>query len=50
MGILPLEQARGPNGEIAEPHMICPRCGTGFRAKGMTWVGAFRGTDVTDEV
>jgi hypothetical protein len=41
IGILPLDQPHGENGEIEDPVMLCPVCETEFTATGMTWLGAF---------
>ena len=46
MGILPLDQPRGPTGAIKDPVMICPICEDEFRATGATWLGAFRPPDL----
>jgi hypothetical protein len=46
MGILPLDQPRGPTGAIKDPVMICPICADEFRATGAAWLGAFRPPDL----
>jgi hypothetical protein len=46
MGILPLDQPRGPTGAIKDPVMICPICADEFRAVGAAWLGAFRPPDL----
>ncbi len=47
-GILPLDQTHGDHGEIVDPFMICPVCEEEFRAKGVTWLGAFSPPNVAD--
>jgi len=42
LGILPLDQPRGPSGEIRDPTMVCPVCDQEFTATDWTWLGATR--------
>jgi phage terminase large subunit GpA-like protein len=49
MGILPLDQPTGADGEIQDPVMICPACEEEFPATGMRWLGAFNVGDMSDE-
>jgi hypothetical protein len=50
MGILPLDQPRGPTGAIKDLVMICPMCEDEFRATGATWLGAFRPPDLAKSI